>query len=293
MSSVILQILANGLIAGSLYALVAAGFSLIFSTNKFVHFAHGSSVTVAGYLTYLFFTQLGFPFWTAAIITIILTSLFGYGMYRLVYLPLQSRKASNIILLIASIGLLILFENLLQIAFGSEFRSIAYGTIEKGMSIAGATITKLQLVIIFVSIVLLIVLHLMKRTRLGRNMRAVADNPKLARIIGINDRKIAGYSFLIGSALAGIAGILVGLEQNLHPTMGTGLMVKGFTRAVVGGVTSVPGAVLGSYILGLVENIGVWFVPSGYKDAIAFVLLLVFLLWKPSGLFGIEKGVKQ
>ena len=113
-----------------------------------------------------------------------------------------------------------------------------------------------------------------------------------AAIIGINHRKVTTIAFALGTMLAGVAGILIGLEQNLEPTMGTRLMLKGFTGAVVGGVSSVPASILGSYILGLVENFGIWYLPSGYKDAIAFVLLFLFLLVKPAGLFGKDKGVK-
>jgi len=121
----------------------------------------------------------------------------------------------------------------------------------------------------------------------------VADNPNLSNIIGINAKRICYLSFIIGTALAGIAGILVALEQNIEPIMGTGLMIKGFTGAIIGGVTSVPGSVLGSYLLGLVENFGIWFLPSGYKDAIAFVLLFIFLLFKPTGILGLRGKYKE
>ena len=124
-------------------------------------------------------------------------------------------------------------------------------------------------------------------------MRAVSDNKELANVIGIDSRRVSDYSFIIGSCLAGVAGILIGLEQNLEPVMGTSLMIKGFTGSIIGGITSVPSSVLGSYIVGLVENYGIWYLPSGYKDAIAFVLLFIFLLFKPTGLFGINKGWKK
>ena len=124
-------------------------------------------------------------------------------------------------------------------------------------------------------------------------MRAVADNLELAKINGINTKKVQYIGFGIGSALAGLAGVLIALEQNVNPTMGTGLMLKGFTGAIIGGITSLPGAVLGSYLLGIIENFGIWYLPSGYKDAIAFVLLLLFLLVRPQGILGIKKGVRQ
>ena len=133
----------------------------------------------------------------------------------------------------------------------------------------------------------------MIKTKLGKEMRAFADNKELAGISGINPRRMADYSFLMGSLLAGIAGILIGLEQSLVPTMGTILIIKGFTGAVIGGITSVPASILGSYLLGFAENYGIAFLPSGYKDAIGFAILLIFLLFRSNGLFGVNQGVKN
>ncbi len=291
---ILTQLLVNGAIAGAIYALVACGFTLIYSTNKFMHFAHGSSVVVGAYFIYSFFTLVGIPFYISCLLTLVFTSLFGLGMYVLVYRPLQKRNSSNIILLIASIGLLILFQNIIQLFFGPNVKSINYLGINKGISLVGATITKLQLFLSILAVFLFFLLYFfMRNTALGRNMRAVADNPELASIVGVNTGRVKQYSFIIGSGLAGMAGILIGLEQNLTPVMGTELIVKGFTGAVIGGITSVPGAIAGSFILGIVENLGIWFLPSGYKSGIAFLLLFVFLLFKPTGLFGINKGVKD
>jgi len=287
------QLLINGLIAGSIYALVASGFALIYSTCKFVHFAHGSAVAVAAYGLFFFFQKLGINFWLAIILTIIFSGFFGWLMHKIIYQGLRKRKASNVILLIGSVGLLILIESLLLLFFGADVKTIGFIKIAKGLEIFGAIITPLQIVILTVSIILLISLFfLMKKTRLGKAMRAVADSKDAAEISGISAEKIYSWSFVIGSAIAGIAGILVGLEQNLEPTMGANLMIKGFTGAIIGGASSVPGAVLGSFLLGLVENFGIWFLPSGYKDAIAFVLLFIFLLFRPQGILGRKMNTK-
>ncbi len=285
------QLLINGLIAGAIYALVASGFALIYSTCKFVHFAHGSTVAVASYILYSLFNKLGLNFWLAIILTIIFASIFGWLINKIVYQPLRKRKASNVILLIASVGLLILIESLLLLIFGADVKTIGFIKIAKGLEFFGAIITPLQIIIIIVSIILLILLFLfMRKSRLGKAMRAVADNKDVAEIVGISAKKIYTWSFVIGSAIAGVAGILVGLEQNLEPMMGTNLMIKGFTGAIIGGIGSVPGAVLGSFLLGLVENFGIWWLPSGYKDAIAFVLLFIFLLFRPQGILGIKNN---
>ena len=284
------QLLINGLIAGAIYALVASGFALIYSTCKFIHFAHGCTVAVAAYLLYLFFSLIGFNFWLAIILTIIFTAGFSWLTNKIIYQKLRKRKASNVILLIASVGLLILFESLILLFFGADVKTIGFIKIAKGLEFLGAIITPLQIVIIIVSVILFVLLFFFtKKTKIGKAMRAVADNKDVAEIVGISAKKIYAWSFVIGSAIAGVAGILVGLEQNMEPTMGTNLMIKGFTGAIIGGIGSVPGAVLGSFLLGLVENFGIWFLPSGYKDAIAFIILFIFLIFRPQGILGRKK----
>tara|TARA_Y100000310_G_scaffold331309_1_gene404620 strand:+ start:1156 stop:2040 length:885 start_codon:yes stop_codon:yes gene_type:complete len=292
--SLLAQLTINGIIAGSIYALVAAGFSLIYGTNKFMHFAHGASVAVSGYFLFTLFKILGVNFYFSILITLFFSGLFGFLLYRGVYLPLQKKNASNVILLVASIAVLIFFENLIQVLFGADVKSVGFFEIKEGINLFGGSITEVQIFIFGVSLFFLISLNFfMKKTKLGKSMRAVADNKELASIWGINPRRIADYSFILGSFLAGIAGILIGIEQGLSPGMGTILIIKGFTGAIIGGIASVPAAVLGSYVLGFAENFGVALLPSGYKDAIGFLILFLFLLFKPEGLFGIRKGVKD
>jgi len=285
-----LQLLINGLIAGAIYALVACGFSLIYSTNKFVHFAHGAVIVVSSYMLFTFFNLCGLPLWLAIIVTLVVAGGFGFLINYLVYDKLRSRKASPTILLIASIALLILIESLILIFFGADVK-IIQSFQRHGINFLGAIITPVQLIIIGTSIVLLVGLLLfMKKTKLGKEFRAVADSPELIEMMGISSKKLFAYSFIIGSILAAIAGILVALELNVEPTMGSNLMIKGFTGAVIGGITSVPGAILGSFLLGITENYGIWFLPSSYKDAIAFMLLFIFLLFMPNGILGKNKG---
>jgi branched-chain amino acid transport system permease protein len=287
---IFIQLLINGLIAGAIYALVSSGFSLIYSTNKFIHFAHGSAIAFSAYILYFLFAILGLNFGISVILAIVFASLLGLAMNFFVYHELRKRKASGVILLIASFGLLILFESLILIFFGADVKTIDFIKVAKGLEIFGAIITPLQIFIIIVSIILLISLFFfMKKTKIGKAMRAVSDNKDVAEIVGISAERIYNWSFVIGSAIAGIAGILVALEQNLDPTMGTGLVIKGFTAAIIGGIGSVPGAIFGAFLLGLVENFGIWFLPSGYKDAIAFVLLFIFLLFRPNGILGKKK----
>lgn len=283
------QLLVNGLIAGSIYALVASGFSMTYYTNRFVNFAHGATVVLTGYFLFWLFSMLGMNFWAAAVLAIIFSGIFGF-LINHVYKFFRDRKSSNAILLIASFGVLILLESTILILFGADVKTINFIPIQKGLTIIGAIITPLQIVILAVSIILFIALYLfMKKTRIGKAMRAVADNKEVSEIVGIDSERVYAWSFIISSMIAGIAGILISLEQNLEPSMGTNLVLKGFTGAIIGGIGSIPGSILGSFLLGLVENFGIWWLPSGYKDAIAFTLLFIFLLFIPQGILGKRK----
>lgn len=273
------QLLINGLIAGSIYALVAAGFSVIYTTNRFVHFAHGGVVAVCAHIFYSLFSAAGLPLVLSILLTLASGALIGWLIQISIYAPLKKKKASSAVLLIASIALMVLLENVLLIFFGADVKIVNMETTRTGLDLFGARITVLQIIIIFTAILLLFLLWLFARhSRLGKLMRAVADNPELAVTTGINKSRIENLSFVIGSSVAGAASILIALEQNVEATMGTNLIIKGFTGAIVGGVSSLPGSVIGSYLLGLAENFGIWFLPSGYKDAIAFVILIIFLL---------------
>lgn len=292
--SILLQLTFNALVAGSLNALLAAGFSLIYSTNRFVYLAHGAVVTTAAYVLYSFSSLLNIPFGLSIVLTIIFTGLLGWGLYYTLYNPLKRRKTSSTILLIASAGLMFLIMNVLMIGFGASVRSLDVIPIEEGLSFFGANITPLQIVIVGVALFTMVVLwSVMKFTKFGKILRAVADNPELAQTSGINTERIEGLSFLAGSALAAVTGILLGLEQNMTPYMGTHLAVSGYTAAIIGGVASVPGAIFGGYVLGAVENFGIWYLPSGWKEGITFTLLLIFLVARPNGILGINKGARE
>ncbi len=288
------QFLVNGLIAGAIYSLIATGFSLIYAANRFVHFAHGTIVTIGAYALYSFFVLAGLPFWISSILAVLIAGCTGVACYKLVYRPLKHRNASAAILLIASLAIMIFLENLALFFYGPAVKTLDAIPVQAGIELFGAVITPLQIGIIIISAVLLLVVFLVVRyTKIGKTMRAVSDNPELAAITGIDCERIHTLGFFVGSAIAGIGSVLISLEQNISPLMGTGLIIKGFAASVIGGVTSLPGAVLGSYLLGIVENIGIIWMPSGYKDAIAFFLLLIFLIIRPQGLLGISKGMRE
>ncbi len=281
------QLLLNGIIAGSIYALIAIGFTVIYRTVKFFHFAHGIVYTAGAYFAYTLIISLHLNFALSFFLAIVLAAILGVAIDRLVYYPLRQQKASNLIFLLASFGVVIFIQNLIQLIYGAQILTIRTGPIKEGHHFLGAVITDIQILILAVSIILMIFLWLfIQKTKLGKAMRAVSDDPIAANVVGINPERIILTSFAIGSALAGAAGILISFETNIEPTMGFSALLKGIIASIIGGIGSIPGAVLGGFFLGLAENLGIWKISAGWKDCIAFAILIIFLLLKPRGILG-------
>jgi branched-subunit amino acid ABC-type transport system permease component len=286
------QVILNSLIIGSIYSLVAAGFSLIYSVCRFINFAHGGIITIAGYLFFLFYLSIGINFTISVILTLLLSSMAGYLTNKIFFRSLKKRNASSAVLLISSLAILVLIESTIHLFFGSDYKTIKYTETNVGHEILGGYITNLQIIIILISLCLFIILFwLIKYTKLGKAFRAVADNRILSEIIGISMEKIYTHAFLVASLIAGIAGIMISLEQGIFPLLGSKYIVVGLTAAIIGGIGNIYGAVLGSLLLGLFENIGVSILPSAYKELVVFFLLLLFLLLRPQGVLGIRKNI--
>ena len=291
-----LQLIINGLITGSIYTLIAIGFTVVYRTVRFFHFAHGVVYTAGAYLAYTVVSSqwsaangnLSIGCWIYAFtLGIIGASFLGILIDRFVYYPLRKKQASNLIFLLASFGVFIFIQNLIQLIYGAQILTIRTGPIKEGHQFLGAVITDIQISILLVSIILMALLWLfIQRTKLGKAMRAVADDPVAANVVGINPERIIMASFAIGSALAGAAGILISFETNIEPTMGFNAILKGIIASIIGGIGSIPGAVLGGFFLGLAENLGIWKISAGWKDSIAFGILIVFLLIRPWGILG-------
>ena len=286
------QLILNGIIAGSVYILVAVGFAVIYRTVRFFHFAHGVVFTAGAYFTYLFKAWLGWPVIVAIPVSIGLCAVLGMMMEIFVYRPLRHKESSALILLLASLGIYIVLQNIISMIFGDDTKTIRSGIVKEGINLLGARITPVQITIICVSLLLVLACFLfLKYTKIGRSMRAVANNPELARVTGINSDSVVFWTFAIGSALAGIAGILVALDVDMTPTMGMNALMMGVAAMIIGGVESIPGVALGALLLGMAQHLGVWKISSQWQDAIAFAILLVFLLFRPQGFLG--KRVKK
>jgi branched-chain amino acid transport system permease protein len=283
------QLVLNGIIAGAIYALVGLGFALVYRTVRFFHFAHGAVYAVGAYAAYASMQFVssgvgGFAGWYSGIAA---ACTVGVAIDRLVYRPLRNKKAPALIQLIASFGVFIFLQNLLQLVFGAQILTMRTGPVKEGHHVLGAVITDTQIAIMAVAVVVLIGLWALEKwTKLGKETRAVADDSLAASVVGIHPERVILWTFVIGSALAGLAGILISHETNIEPTMGFNALLKGIIASIIGGIGSIPGAALGGLFLGLAENLGIWKLPAMWKDTIAFGLLIVFLLVRPQGLLG-------
>lgn len=282
------QIITNSIIAGSVYALVAMGFSLIYGTTKFFNLTHGVLATVGGYSVFYFGKMLGWPVWVAILLGVALAALVGWLLEIFLYRTLRNRKASGMVLLVASLGAFTALQAVIAILFTSQFRTLASLAGERAIfHINTAVLTDIQLWIIGTSVLSVIGFWLLlTKTAFGRAVRAVSDDEEVSKIVGINTNNIIGGVFIIGSALAGVAGVLIGFDTGIEPTMGLLLLLKGVIAAIVGGMGNVYGAFLGAYLLGFAENFGILYISGEWKDAIAFVILILFLLFRPQGILG-------
>lgn len=295
-----LQHLINGLSLGSIYALIALGYTMVFGILQLINFAHGDVVMLGAFFGMFLANAFGFgssPSFGALLLTLLAgmtgCALFGFVIERLAYRPL--RKAPRINLLITAVGVSLFLEFAGQIVFGSDpkfFPQVYQPSID--LSIGEIKLNPLQIVVFFISLLLMGGLHtIIQKTRLGRAMRAVSFNHDFASLMGIPTNLIISATFMIGSALAGAAGVLVGLiYPRIDPLMGVMPGLKAFVAAVLGGIGSVPGAVLGSLILGLAEEMLVGYGPPTFRDALAFAILILILLFKPTGLLGTKRAEK-
>ena len=286
-----LQLILNGIIAGSIYALFAVGLTMVYGVFRFINFAHGELIAWGAYLALLFTQPLfSLPIYYAVLPALALTIAIGLAQERYVYRPL--RHGNRISLLIASIGLSYLLRNAIRIIWGSDL--MTYGLKPtRGLAFAGLSITATQISMMAAAVLFLGGLYfLFTRTMLGKSLRAVADNMELAVIMGINMKRVSLAVWSLASVFAGVGGILLALDTNLEPLMGLTNMIKAFAAMLLGGAGNVWGALLGGLFIGIAENVGVAFVSPGYKDFISFAIIILVLLFRPKGLFGILGGVR-
>lgn len=282
----LIQQLVNGVALGSIYALMALGYTMVYGIIGLINFAHGDIYMVGAFVGFSLVTTAGVGVFSALIISMIFTALLGVIIERIAYKPL--RGSTRIAALITAIGVSMLLQNVMITLKGPEVRAFPADLPALSLNFGSFSINSQQLLILVVTIVLMIALQvIVQKTKLGQAMRAVSVDDQAAQLMGINANTIISFTFLIGSALAGAAGVLVGIYYNsLSPLMGVNIGTKTFVAAVVGGIGSIPGAMCGGLIIGLVETFVAMVGLSTWKDAVVYAILIVILLVKPTGLLG-------
>jgi branched-chain amino acid transport system permease protein len=283
---VFLQQVINGLAQGSIYALIGIGFALIFGVLGLVHFAHGEVYMLGAFIGFLLITQLHLGVVLSLLIAILGAALIGIIVEAIGFRPL--RRAPDVAPMVFTLGLSVVLQNLAILIWGSDTKAMPDVLDAKVLPFFGAQVSMAQVLVFSVSLALMLGLQLiLYRSKMGKAIRATAQNKDAAALMGVNIDRVISATFALGSGLGGAAGVLVGIYYNaFYPTMGFMAGLKAFTATVLGGMTSVPGAVLGGLILGIAENLGVAYISSGYRDLIAFAILILVLLIKPSGIFG-------
>lgn len=289
--SLFIQNLINGISLGSMYALIAIGYTMVYGIIRLINFAHGDIIMLAAYFVFFAIEIFYLPWWISVICSIILTALSGMLIEKIAYRPLRQTNAPRISLLISSVGVSYFLENVAIVVFGGRPRPFYTPPVMTHIIKAGTvSIPTLGIIIpIVTAIILVILVYLVNHTITGMAMRACAKDVDTAKLMGINVDRVIAFTFGIGSALAAIGGIMWGLKYpQIHPLIGLMPGLKCFIAAVVGGIGNIPGAVLGGVFMGLGEIMLVAMMPglSGYRDAFAFIILILILLFKPTGILG-------
>ena len=287
-----LQQLVNGLSLGSIYALIALGYTMVYGIIKLINFAHGDIYMLGAFTAFYATTVFHLNFFLALIVAMVLCGVLGVLIERIAYKPL--RHATRITALITAMGVSYILVYTTQYFAGSEVKTFPEDVLNNAVfQIGGIQISQQQIYIIAVTLILMLALtYIVGRTRMGRAMRAVSVDEKAAELMGISVDRTISFTFLLGSVLAGAAGVLVGVYYNsINPLMGMVPGLKAFIAAVFGGIGIIPGAMIGGFAIGIAETMVVAYGSSLYRDAIVYVILILILIIKPAGLLG--KNVKE
>jgi len=289
----LIQLLANGFVSGCGYALVALGFALIYNTTRTFHFAHGAIYTLAAYLFYTLKNLWHIPLSISLPTSLALIALSGILIEDFLYLPLLKREASLLIHLLSSLGAYIVIVNLIAMIYGNETKILSPG-IQPTYKIGSVILTRIQLIIVLAFLLLFgAFLMLLKKTHLGKIFRAMRDDPELVSAMGINPFRIRKVVFALGSFLAGVASILMALDVGMDPHVGMPALLSGAVAVIIGGIGIFEGAALGALSLGVIQSLVIWKISARWQDTATFLLLILFLLFRPCGVLGKRGRVEE
>ena len=285
------QQLVNGIILGSIYALLALGYTMVYGIIKLIKFDHGDIYMIGAFVGYYAINSLKMNFWIALVFSMIVCAILGVVIEFLAYRPL--RNSTRISALITAIGVSFFLEYIMVYFVGADTRSFPQSIKVHTYHLGSISVTNVQLLILVVALVLMVALQLIvKKTKMGKSMRAVSVDSDAAELMGISVNNTISFTFALGSSLAGAAGVLIGLYYNsIEPLMGMTPGIKAFVAAVLGGIGIIPGAALGGFVIGILETLSTAIGLSSYRDAIVYGVLIVILLLRPAGILG--KNVKE
>jgi branched-chain amino acid transport system permease protein/neutral amino acid transport system permease protein len=282
-----LQLTVYGIVLGSIISLGAIGLSLVYGILRFPHFAHGDLITLGGYLAFVLVTTIGAPVLVALPVGVAGTALVAVAIDQVLYRRL--RKVAPVILLISSVGVALILRSAIQLIWGSSNQVYATG-IQFPYRFAGVNIKPDHLIIVGGTILLVVALHLfLQKTKVGKAMRAMSDNADLAQVTGIRVNSIIIWTWIIGGGLAAAAGIFLGMDTRLHPVMGWRILLPVFAAAILGGIGRPYGAIIGGLVIGLAQEYSTTVISPSYKPAVAFALMVLMLIVRPTGLFAGRK----
>lgn len=284
----LLQQMINGFTLGSAYALTAIGYTMVFGILELVNFSHGAVYMFGAFICLILITTFKINFLMAFLLSLVITGILGMLVDKICLYPLRMKNAPKVTSLISTIGVSIFLQNLVMLLWGSETKNFPMVFNLGTLNIKEFKLSYFQLVIMGTCIVLMIGLTLIiQRTKLGKAMRATAQNMEAAKLMGIHVDQVISFTFFLGAALAAVAGIMIGMYyQTVDPMMGFMTGLKAFAAAVLGGIGVLPGAVIGGLLIGVIETLAAGYIHAGYRDAIAFAILIGVLLVRPAGLLG-------
>ena len=289
----LLQLLINGLQLGAIYALTAVGFALIFGSTKVFHVAHGAAFTLAGYLFWWSVNTQKWHWAVGLMIAIAVVVAFGLFMERCIYRPIQRHEGAFFTVFIAAFGMQIVVQNLVGTVFGRGFETVTV-ELSRAVELApGLFVAPIAGLAIGVALVMFAALNLfLSRTQVGTGLRALADNPDLVRIFGLEPTRLAQVAFALGSALVVPAAAITVMTQGINPGIGAHIMLISLAATIVGGIGSLKGAAYGGMLLGIAESVAVWKLDPQWSEAVTFIILFVFIIFRPAGFLGRAQGAK-
>lgn len=288
----ILQLLVNGIITGSLISIMAIGFGIIYSTTNFFHIAYGAVYMVAAYSMYTLLSW-HLPFIISLILSILFTVIIGILIELLVYKPLYRKKSSQGIYLVSSLGVYILLINIIALIFGNETKLLSYG-IEDSIHLGDVILTKIQIAQCITFIILSILsIFFIHYTRIGKTIQAMGCNAKLLEFCGINLQKMRFVVFAIGSFFSGTASILTGLDVGIDPYMGMMPLLNAVTAVILGGIKRIEGIIAGAFFIGITQNLVIWYFSGRWESVVTFSILIIFFLYQSGGIIKIKKRAEE